>query len=394
MNFSPQQDKALIAVDRWLKSWVPGTPPFKLFGYAGTGKTTIAKHIAANAQGRVMFAAFTGKAASVLQQKGCMGATTIHRLIYLPSSRSKARLLEMQRLLGSVTGRELEQLQTTIKEEEEMLKQPYFSINPDSPIRSAKLLIIDECSMLGKRIGEDLLSYDVPILVLGDPAQLPPVRGAGFFTNGKPHALLTEIHRQAKGSPVIELATKVRKGEDLVVGQYGSSRVLSGRPDPQDVLAADQIIVGRNATRRSTNRRIRELNGMTDVFPLKDEKLVCLRNDHEEGLLNGEMWWTTEDTRSHSESLFMKLIQDQSLEEKAVWAHPHHFEGREIPFWERREAQEFDYGYALTCHKSQGSQWGNVFIFDESWSFRNDRRNWLYTAITRASDSVTVCLQN
>src|ERR1700704_3832073 len=83
--FSPQQDAALQAVAAWLKAR-PGrgsTPAvFRLFGYAGTGKTTLAKHLAEGVEGKVLFAAFTGKAALVMRRKGCQNASTIHSLIY------------------------------------------------------------------------------------------------------------------------------------------------------------------------------------------------------------------------------------------------------------------------------------------------------------------------
>src|SRR6188508_3047527 len=82
-TFSPEQDAALKAVADWLKI-KPGSraPVFRLFGYAGTGKTTLARHIAEGVDGKVLFAAFTGKAAQVMRNKGCAGASTIHSLIY------------------------------------------------------------------------------------------------------------------------------------------------------------------------------------------------------------------------------------------------------------------------------------------------------------------------
>ncbi len=82
MQFSPQQDEALKAVSRWLKDG--RKPLFRLFGYAGTGKTTLARHFAEDVGGEVQFAAFTGKAAQVLRSKGAANARTIHSLIYRP----------------------------------------------------------------------------------------------------------------------------------------------------------------------------------------------------------------------------------------------------------------------------------------------------------------------
>src|ERR1700743_155821 len=165
-DFSPQQDAALRAVAAWLNAR-PGqngtSQVFRLFGYAGTGKTTLAQHIAEAVDGEVKFAAFTGKAALVMRNKGCDNASTIHSLIY------RAR--------------------------ESGVEQPSFELWDDAPASKAKLIVIDECSMVDAEMGRDLLSFDCPLLVLGDPAQLPPIQGAGFFTATEPDARLTEVHR-------------------------------------------------------------------------------------------------------------------------------------------------------------------------------------------------------
>ncbi len=140
--------------------------------------------------------------------------------------------------------------------------------------------MIDECSMVDGDLGNDLLSFDTPVLVLGDPAQLPPVKGGGFFTEAEPDVMLTEVHRQAADNPIVRLAMTVREGGRLEFGTYGDSRVIPRRAiDPQTVLAADQVLVGMNRTRRLYNGRIRELIGHVDPMPAVGEKLVCLRND-------------------------------------------------------------------------------------------------------------------
>src|SRR5215469_4567612 len=222
-NFSPQQDVALRAVADWLKArpGQGGTPPlFRLFGYAGTGKTTLAKHIAEGADGKVLFAAFTGKAALVMRRKGCAGASTIHSLIYKP-----------------------------LESESET---PTFELWEDAPAAKAALIVIDECSMVDADLGRDLLSFGTPVLVLGDPAQLPPIQGGGFFTDAEPDAMLTEVHRQAADDPIIHLSMAVREGEWIEPGRYGDSEVVrKDALDPERVLAADQVLVGRNVTRRS-----------------------------------------------------------------------------------------------------------------------------------------------
>src|SRR5262245_34135907 len=123
---------------------------------------------------------FTGKAACVMRSKGCRGASTIHSLIYRP----------------------LESKQ----------EQPSFELWQQAPASNAKLIIIDECSMVDAELGRDLMSFGVPLLVLGDPAQLPPIQGGGYFTDAKPDAMLTEVHRQARDNPIVRLSMDIRAG--------------------------------------------------------------------------------------------------------------------------------------------------------------------------------------
>lgn len=395
MDWSPKQKDALAAVARWLDS-PGGNKLFRLFGYAGTGKTTLARHFAEGVGGTVLFAAFTGKAASVMRSSGCHNATTIHRLIYKPQGKSEVRLLELRGHLAElrsqdpVPEKEVEATLSEMRDIEQDLQRPAFVLNFESAVREAKLVVVDECSMVDGRMADDLMSFGVPILVLGDPAQLPPVMGEGFFTNAPPDVMLTEIHRQAQDSPIIRLATDVREGRGLRPGQYGDSLVVHHTElDRSTVMRHDQILVGRNRTRQSCNARARELLGRTSPLPVPGDKLVCLRNDHKIGLLNGELWNTLDSVAIDNNTLGLTLADDEGRT-LSVEAHRHPFEGRELGYWEKRQAQEFEFGYALTTHKAQGSQWGSVIVFDESGCFRQDRKKWLYTAITRAANRVTV----
>ena len=174
--WSPQQEEALKAVAFWLKQGEPQV--FRLFGYAGTGKTTLARHLAEEAGGDVVFGAFTGKAAMVLRSRGCKDARTIHSMIYRPKEVDS--------------------------------EEPSFVLNEQSAAAHASLIIIDECSMVDEELGRDLLSFGKPVLVLGDPAQLPPVKGGGYFTEAEPDMMLTEVHRQAADNPIIRLSMMVR----------------------------------------------------------------------------------------------------------------------------------------------------------------------------------------
>ena len=289
----------------------------------------------------------------------------------------------------------LAELRGMLQAERKSSAQPLFSLNPDSDLRGAALVVVDEGSMVDERMGEDLLSFGVPVLVLGDPAQLPPVKGGGYFTGSHtPDVMLTEIHRQARDNPILELATLVRERRQLpAVGSYGESRVVS-RIGSEDALLSDQVLVGRNATRRGSNRRLRSLLGLEDGLPVAGDKLVCLRNNHDVGLLNGSLWRAESVQSLGEERLLLSVRSEEGGEPIEVEAHAQHFLGKEenLAWWERREAEEFTYGYALTVHKAQGSQWPNVLLINESSAFRGDWWRWLYTGITRAQEKLTLLL--
>lgn len=397
MELSPQQQDAMDAVRAWAKD--PTKQVFRLFGYAGTGKTTIAKEFANTVGGTVLYAAFTGKATMVLQRKGCYPASTVHRLIYTPSEKSTERLEELEMELVQALAEEpldekrVAELEAAVHAESDRVKQPTFTINRDSDLTTARMVVIDEVSMVGKEMAKDLLSFNKKVLCLGDPAQLPPVGSAGFFINKPADFLLTEVHRQAAGSPVLQLAGCARKGSPLPEGDLGESRVVpKGTLSIDEVAGFDQIIVGTNKARRDINIQVRKHLERSSHLPQPGDKLVALRNNYERGILNGSQWEVTH-AEHNGDRIWMQIKGDGFTQ--VVTAFAHYFEGREkdIRPWEMRDAEHFDYGYAITCHKAQGSQWDNILVIDESRIFRHDWKKWLYTAITRAAESITVVRQ-
>lgn len=398
-SLSPLQSRALDEVAAWLRD--PNRKPvFRLFGYAGSGKTTLAKLFAEMVEGRVYFAAFTGKAASVLRAKGCAGAQTIHSLIYRPAGdpATVADFNEWKRELADGPKLEARRLLLVklIEGFDPKRRGPRFALDPNAACVGAKLIVVDECSMVDRRIGEDLESFGVPILVLGDPAQLPPVGGGGYFTDAEPDFLLDEVHRQAEESPVLWLATRVRRRESITYGPFGDGCEILRYGNPtlgERAQEANMILVGRNNTRHASNTRMRSLLGRgAEPFPVIGDRAVALRNDHEVGLLNGTTWSITHavaDADNMTIGLEMDADDGGSVQCTA-WLH--HFMGREAELGKfgAREHQEVDYGYALTVHKSQGSQWDDVLLFDESSSFGKDGWRHLYTGITRAAKRLTV----
>src|SRR3954451_25206914 len=288
--WSPQQDEALRAVSAWLKD--PSAPQvFRLFGWAGTGKSTLARYLAEGVRS-VKFAAFTGKAALVMRKKGCRGASTIHSLIY-----------------------------TLISEKE---GEPKFALDPESEAATADLIVIDEVSMVDEALALDLLSFGTKVLVLGDPFQLPPVQGAGFFTAHEPDIMLTEIHRQAADNPIIRMSMEIREGGYLEYGRYDDSIVIpKPEVDRDAVVTADQVLVGRNKTRVDYNDRLRELRQLPRHEPVAGDRLVCLRNNPKKRLLNGQIWNATEVKKRSGDrfSLTLEPEEETTASGKKVAAH-------------------------------------------------------------------------
>ena len=394
IELSSQQAQAAEAVRAWFSG---DRQVFRLFGYAGTGKTTVAREIAeAVAPGRVAYAAFTGKAALVMQSRGCEDASTIHRLIYKPCERSGEKLRELTALLEKSPGAAA--LAAAVERERREVKKADYVLSDESDARAAKLIVIDEVSMVDAKLGGDLLSFGKKVLVLGDPAQLPPPKNgeAGFFTRDRADFLLTEIHRQAAGSPVIRLATAAREGRPLPRDGLGRSAVVPRRSMgvARMLDEHDQVICAVHRTRRPFCADSRAHLGLRGegALPTIGDRLICLRNNHKLGLLNGQQWRCAGVGKVDEDVVELSIDGEDGGHMDDVPVYRHWFEGRndDLPAWNRKVAEEFDYAYAITCHKSQGSQWSSVCVVDEAFGTDLEKRQWRYTAITRAAERVTV----
>ena len=413
-DWSPEQRYTLGEISMWKNE--PDSQIFRLFGYAGTGKTTIVKEIARRAEGEVLFCAFTGKAALVMRSMGCAGAATIHSSIYRPVSelieeaKSLKTCLEMLRenaqdaaaiklagKWGTTDPWALERKLMALRDRIE--KGPQWvlrdSINPEPDV-----IICDECSMVNEALARDLMSFGHKIIVIGDPFQLPPVKGPGFFIDAEPDAMLREVHRQALGNPIIDLATTVRRDGiwALQRGRYGTSsytrQVLA--ESTQTLMEADQALCGKNTTRRDCNAAIREAYGYDpEPIPTPGEKIICCRNNKLLGLLNGSMWRVISCERKGD--YFRAKIEPWDVSERSeeakldVFMHPEPFAGGEPAPEDKFDAEEFTWGYVITVHKAQGSQWPRVAVINDSWPGKDRFQDrWMYTAITRAQERVTI----
>jgi exodeoxyribonuclease-5 len=231
--------------------------------------------------------------------------------------------------------------------------------------------------------------------MMSNPAQLPPVKGGGYFTECEPDFMLTDIHRQALDNPIITMSMIVREGGRLEFGQYGDSKVIARRDlQPGEVMAADQVLCGLNNTRRGLNQQFRTKLGYTEDYPMVGDRLVCLKNDRERQLFNGGLW-IAEKSKMTRRIVDMDVKSSDgigTISTVPVSVPVEFFHGTEesLPWYIKRNLDQFDFGYALTTHKFQGSQANHVLVFDESSVFREHQSRWLYTAITRAAEKITI----
>lgn len=401
MAWSPDQEEALKRITEWLRS---GEPRFSLGGYAGTGKTTLARYIAEERGGRVKFAAFTGKAASVLRRKGCPGATTIHRLIYQPKGNTgESQMAELRECIEQELRKEEPDHRALASWRKDLANlesdsSSMFSLKEEAEINEASLVIIDESSMVDRRMGQDLESFGIPILYLGDPGQLPPVRGKAHLGPDDYDFVLENIHRQAADSPIIQLAQRVRSGEPCSYGKMGDAVVILRKNewDRDLVTQADQVITGSNASRHKITRQMRTYFGRTTLYPVPGDKLICRLNDHDRQLLNGvTAKAVTEMALLKGGNLGRMGIEYDGCHMTDCLVDPGYFQENygERSVWPRGSGiMHFDYGYVVTAHKSQGSEWPHVVVADDRMRVndREQRKRWLYTAITRASERLTI----
>jgi len=431
---SEAQEKAIAQLEDWYRNRTDQQQVFRLFGYAGTGKSTVLKFAlerlklkirddeAGACVGGVVTATFTGKAALVLTRKGTP-AQTIHSLIYSVIEATEEEIKEqeaeierLQREVHQITdafeGASAQARVERARDELKMLKRPRFAKNPDSLAGLADLIVLDEVSMVGEEMAADLLSYERPILVLGDPGQLPPIKGEGAFTAQEPDVMLTEIHRQAAESAIIRLATAARNGEPINYGCYDDHVAVLpiGSVTPAQMLRGGQVICGKNATRLDLNNQMRMQAGFYSAIPTGNgEKVICLKNMNDRGLVNGMFISLTEIEPSDESHYFWAKVKEENGADLAgtqprkkggkmrvynghFLDHEHFDNERNDRDWrDKKGCVEATYGWAITCHKAQGSQWENIVVFDDGLGRTDlDRQRWLYTAITRAEKGLVL----
>lgn len=379
------QENAKLMAEIWYNYAKQQT--FFLSGWAGTGKTTIIRPILDSiglAPEEVAIACFTANASQVLADK-LVGSdldiepVTIHQLIYVPRSSRN----------GEVK----------------------FSKKTKDKLKKYKLIIIDESSMVGRTIYNDLLSYGIKILFIGDIGQLEPVTGAksDAVVFNKPDAMLNQIHRQAEGNVLIMLSKAIRERTIWPPGVYGDNREVTiiTRADFDANLEykkncyfhADQIICGYNNSREVINDNVRTLHQRVDRLPVVGDRLVSLTNKRGtriggQPLVNGTRGIVEEVISVNRTSITIRIRAERGNGKSAILEiAKSEFVGKKATASERFSSPLafFDFAYCITCHKSQGSEWDNVLVINEVLD-RETHEKWLYTAITRARRKVILVI--
>ncbi len=424
-NLTAEQMAGIESISKWYADALAGLAGvFRLFGPAGTGKTTMAKSIPGALGVPAQFMAYTGKAAHVLQRKGIQGARTIHSSIYYPvaDAEAKAKLQAARAALDSIradleedlspademTRMEAEaiRLQAEVDDLEAQSRRMTWELNPEAFAETNPgVLILDEVSMVNHRLAEDLASYGIPIIVLGDPAQLPPVEGGGFYINGQPDYMLEEIHRQALESPVLELATRIRLSQGAGLG------LVPGDTVPASIDSAmehDQILCWSNKRRWASIEVIRRKLGRPQGEPMPGDRIMCLKNNKDLAVFNGAQF-TVLESRPTPMGPTLRLKDDDG-HERTIPTFSDGFQGLELEKAASGSGTGIKggrmlatFGQVITCHKAQGSEWGSVYVTNElnnmmAMDTRRDgapkaeakARQWLYTAVTRAAEGVTI----
>ena len=385
LKLSTDQQTVLDQVMAWIDA--PVGDYLTIGGYAGTGKTTLTAFIRQEIFNKspllkIAFCSYTGKAARNLEEKlkenkaifSGDSVSTIHSLIYTAITNKQ----------GNITG----------------WKRRDFM--------DADLIIVDEASMVDPFVLNDLLSYEVPIVAVGDHGQLPPI-GTNYSLMQSPHLTLTQIHRQEEDSPIIDLSILARTSGEIPVQKFGSGVIKISRNDPDSREILNEalesfneetlIICGYNATRLRLNKELRGRKDRYGDVPEAGDRVVALKNNHYSGIHNGAVGTIAKILEEDKTGnwLLVKIDIDGQDKPYQGYIYKPQFNQKETIIGNLKDPDGhqgdlFDFGYALTVHKAQGSQADSVILFEERFPKSSDEewRRWLYTAVTRAKQNLLI----
>jgi len=412
MSLTPtaDQETALEMIGKGLSSNCGKPSVTVIAGLAGTGKTSLL-NIVFERYGEGIVITPTGKAALRVFDATGIKAITAHKWLYRP-------------MINNLTG------------------GVYFDSRPPEAIAIPANggIIFDEASMVGPDLFEDV--YDmatklgINIIAIGDNFQLPPIQKN---PNEKPFNILDpsfrsdysyqlkEIVRQAAGNPIIKASMEVRNGRAIDVLYSGAFKQVHQKNIIDTSIAIIQnggaVICHKNATRQMLNNQIRERLGHSPNVLDPGEPLMVIHNNYVLGLFNGEITHFSEWEKTPGKPIQVldkytkktapltygrgSVVTSDGIRPCALTTEEVFGQIdskittlRTISFNSGEQFQSglpylhTNLGYALTCHKSQGSQWPEVLVvLEDSINLgRHEGQRWLYTAMTRAVETVQFCI--
>ena len=393
IEFNGGQMKLSEEITSWYKTF--NKPTFVYTGPPGSGKTTVIFYVLEKlgiSLRNVIGLALSGKAVGRLAMTG-IPSQTIHSFAYHP----------MLMPLFDDDGKPLLNVDGT-------QKRGWRFVLKESIPDYIKIIIIDELSMVNDDIMADLLSLaassNIPIIGMGDIDQLPPIYGINSFML-RPDFYLTQIMRQAEDNPIVRLTQGVLKGMPLQCGTYGTSRILKEIEFGKNLLTDyDCIICSKNATRDKVNDHIRfNILGRRDRNPVINDKVICRQNNKNKVidgkyLTNGTVGFidyidisSTTSRKSNVDFIpdynLKEVFSDLELDRRYIT----------MDYEDRRDYglssyEKFEYGYIITAHLSQGSEYNRLLYIDEPFGGREMAKKIRYTSISRAVKSVDIVLSH
>lgn len=388
MKLNKGQKEAIeIAKDWWNNS---NRNLFEFSGAPGTGKSTVAKYLVKELNiKRPLYMALTGSAVKELRNKGNF-AKTIHSSIY---NYEKSFIRDENNKLIIKNGYPLTRIKPMLK--------TVMDMKPDA-------IIVDECRMVPENIVNDLKSFNIPIIAMGDIDQLPPVIGnAGFFKNGVDYKL-TEYMRQALDSGIIKVSKFINEGGILKPGMdFGSDVEIIKKSiiKPSMLTIADMNITTSNKYRKRINDVYREYKGYKPDMIYKDEILICRKNswndvlDDGTPLVNGTLGYVNNHPNLSESNIdknefildFQPFYANDYFDQLTI-DYKHIITSGKITDKYNYSLQKFEFGYAITVHLSQGSEYDSIFYIDDKIGNPEFMKKLRYTAMTRAKKKLGIAL--
>lgn len=398
IELSPDQVKVKDAIVDFARN---GADLLTVGGYAGTGKSTVvAEAIREMGADRppIAFCALSGKAASVIQSKLVAAGVlreddycgTIHGLIYqLFDSKLKSQMQLARTEDGDDTRKPI-----TAKMEMEL------QFSQKGLEKKYGLIVVDEASMMSEEILIDMQNTGLKILAVGDHGQLPPVKATNYLMKD-PMVRLEKIHRQAENDPIVMVSRMAREDGKIPIGRYGDlvEKVRkTGDGSYMDPVGRDwMVLCGRNATRVYWNNQLRHKFGFKDHDVMIGERVICLKNNKELKIFNGMLgkvstifpsgqhWYNLSAEMETGPVFYGEVLKHQFGSQSTCFSYP------PAGLGEMQVGDLFDWGWCITVHKSQGSEWDQVCVIEERFTPSDeDWRRWLYTAVTRAKKRLLV----